>query len=331
MGCNAWNHSKNCDCGWGGDTGYGWQNHGSSARAPSAPPPRPVIRLSTTIPNARCPVCGDVVFFYASPFGGRVFFDELGPPWPKHPCTDNPRKSVSLRSPLELKRQPTRDWQWNRDGWIRLTALEIRLDDGCAYLTAQGGEPPIQYQFGWEGEPHFTADDPVYCRRSPTATGEFELSYLPINTNKKFNGPETILVVPRASSASQIQKWREAREGDADAQNGIGMSLSYNRATDSSRSLDTVPEDVDWAAAEYWFRLSAKQGFWAGHHNLGVMHLRGDGVTKDDDLAFRHLSVAAESGEAPSLYRLADMFEHGIGTDPNSEEAARLRSMADMA
>ena len=41
-------------------------------------------------PNARCPVCGESVYFYQSPNGGRVFFDELGPPWPKHPCTDNP-------------------------------------------------------------------------------------------------------------------------------------------------------------------------------------------------------------------------------------------------
>lgn len=41
-------------------------------------------------PNARCPGCGCAVYFYQSPYGGRVFFDELGPPWPKHPCTDNP-------------------------------------------------------------------------------------------------------------------------------------------------------------------------------------------------------------------------------------------------
>src|SRR6185436_1907844 len=40
-------------------------------------------------PNARCPVCGADVYFYQSPYGGRVFFDELGPPWPKHPCTDS--------------------------------------------------------------------------------------------------------------------------------------------------------------------------------------------------------------------------------------------------
>lgn len=45
---------------------------------------------SYTNPNALCPVCGDLVFFYRSPFGGRVFFDDLGWPWPKHPCTDNP-------------------------------------------------------------------------------------------------------------------------------------------------------------------------------------------------------------------------------------------------
>jgi hypothetical protein len=40
-------------------------------------------------PNATCPVCGASVFFYQNEFGSRVFFDELGPPWPKHPCTDN--------------------------------------------------------------------------------------------------------------------------------------------------------------------------------------------------------------------------------------------------
>lgn len=40
-------------------------------------------------PNANCPVCGEPVFFYQNEYGSRVFFDEVGPPWPKHPCTDN--------------------------------------------------------------------------------------------------------------------------------------------------------------------------------------------------------------------------------------------------
>jgi hypothetical protein len=46
-------------------------------------------------PNARCPVCGAAVFFYANEFGSRVYFDDLGPPWPKHPCTDNPRRKIA--------------------------------------------------------------------------------------------------------------------------------------------------------------------------------------------------------------------------------------------
>jgi hypothetical protein len=38
-------------------------------------------------PNATCPVCGASVFFFQNEHGSRVYFDELGPPWPKHPCT----------------------------------------------------------------------------------------------------------------------------------------------------------------------------------------------------------------------------------------------------
>ncbi|EAS44222.1 hypothetical protein C9J48_13815 [Photobacterium profundum] len=40
-----------------------------------------------TIPNATCPKCGASVYYYEHPNGARVFFDSLGPPWPKHPCT----------------------------------------------------------------------------------------------------------------------------------------------------------------------------------------------------------------------------------------------------
>jgi len=46
-------------------------------------------------PNADCPVCGRPVFFYQNQFGSRVFFDELGPPWPKHPCTVQPPEQKS--------------------------------------------------------------------------------------------------------------------------------------------------------------------------------------------------------------------------------------------
>lgn len=43
---------------------------------------------SSLVPNARCPVCNAVVFYFCNSYGSSVFFDQIGKPWPKHPCTD---------------------------------------------------------------------------------------------------------------------------------------------------------------------------------------------------------------------------------------------------
>lgn len=56
-------------------------------------------------PNANCPVCDAPVFYYQNEFGSRVFFDELGPPWPKHPCTDQgpvPRTTGPRPTPRDV-------------------------------------------------------------------------------------------------------------------------------------------------------------------------------------------------------------------------------------
>lgn len=102
--CNAWNHPPACACGWGGE-GHLGRSPGRSERSASA-----VTRVNPQAlalsgrpfgtsdgPNAFCPVCGAAVYFYQSPAGGRVFFDDLGHPWPKHACTDQPHVAVKLR------------------------------------------------------------------------------------------------------------------------------------------------------------------------------------------------------------------------------------------
>jgi len=103
MPCNGNNHSPTCECGWGG-VWYGNAPYGGDARYfrcndeqdSSLPRAVSIDKLvgvasprNLTIPNAKCPVCGCRVFFYQNEYGSRVFFDDLGPPWPKHPCTDN--------------------------------------------------------------------------------------------------------------------------------------------------------------------------------------------------------------------------------------------------
>lgn len=73
--------------------------------------PRPTKPFSTiqsyVNPNAHCPVCGDRVFFYQSSYGGRVFFDNLGWPWPKHECTDSERAQTKAVKLIALGYQST--------------------------------------------------------------------------------------------------------------------------------------------------------------------------------------------------------------------------------
>lgn len=103
--CNAHNHSKYCKCGWGkGQNISRGKRYITNNSLISNPLPinyaeevlkiYPLKEFSTTIPNALCPVCGALVFFYQNECGSRVFFDSLGIPWPKHPCTDNPQYTI---------------------------------------------------------------------------------------------------------------------------------------------------------------------------------------------------------------------------------------------
>lgn len=80
-------------------------------------------------PNASCPVCGDRVFFYQSPYGGRVFFDALGPPWPKHPCTDN---SGYKPQPLSAASPISADfvYQWQSQGWKPFICTKLETNEG---------------------------------------------------------------------------------------------------------------------------------------------------------------------------------------------------------
>jgi hypothetical protein len=43
------------------------------------------LGVSITHPTV-CPLCGAIIFFHTNGNGDCVFFDDLGPPWPKHAC-----------------------------------------------------------------------------------------------------------------------------------------------------------------------------------------------------------------------------------------------------
>lgn len=117
--CNAHNHPPNCNCGWGEGSNSSFAGHMTSNQFTSHCLSVYSQAESFTTPNANCPVCGESVFYHKSQNGGSVYFDELGPPWPKHPCTNNGStyNSFSLFPSTMYKKK---NYQWKRAGFTPL-------------------------------------------------------------------------------------------------------------------------------------------------------------------------------------------------------------------
>ena len=89
--CNAKNHHWNCTCGFGGKKGA------TATKRPSVITPDlfevPKVPRRYTKPNDRCSFCDASVFFRRLANRGKVYFDDPGFPWTKHPCLDQTSKS----------------------------------------------------------------------------------------------------------------------------------------------------------------------------------------------------------------------------------------------
>lgn len=166
---------------------------------------------SFTVPNARCPVCGALVFFYQNSAGSRVFFDDIGPPWPKHPCTDLPdfRGSVShpaaataaprstatasqndhddlfsiLVRPEELTADDASDISaLTQDGWDRCVVKKktIRHTDDFSRIyyvvhsALDPSEKSVRFSTMWR-MPHPVARDTVYLKDNLLSYFDFEI------------------------------------------------------------------------------------------------------------------------------------------------------------
>lgn len=170
MGCNAHNHRPGCDCGWGGVFyGLGLRdgaNYWSKAE-------------SYTNPNARCPRCSALVYFYRSPDGGGVYFDDLGPPWPKHPCMDSSGRSLKVERPRTQRATP----MWAAAGWHPLLCESMdvyKQDVKIIILTTGSGEDQRQL---FAKRPNATIDarSPILWRRKGESKGHYELSTLDLS------------------------------------------------------------------------------------------------------------------------------------------------------
>lgn len=65
-------------------------------------------------PNAVCGQCGASVYYYEHPNGARVLFDQLGPPWPKHPCYE---ASQAINRNVITQAATGAGPRWVQEGW----------------------------------------------------------------------------------------------------------------------------------------------------------------------------------------------------------------------
>ena len=149
----GYNHYSDCSCGWCVKTCQ-----------PQAPTRRVFVRTrfesfeSFTIPNASCPRCGAHVFFYQSPYGGRVYFDELGPPWPKHPCTDQSDRSAPAANsaPSHNLIRSEQSPNWRASGWQPLAILRVYPEDEWWVLRGEILESGVPIRLLLEDRPSMT-------------------------------------------------------------------------------------------------------------------------------------------------------------------------------
>ena len=177
MACNGNNHSPNCQCGWGG-VFYGlgltaerslWQR-----------------KESYTNPNARCPRCKVSVYFFQSQYGGKVFFDAMGPPWPKHPCTDSLNRSINNYEIQGLsKTLPPKDIYRPKPlvtldpGWFHTFCSNIQTLDSDRNVTVffLGDKGEEKKLFSRIRRDQVDVDWPILLRRS-TDRKHYEISTL---------------------------------------------------------------------------------------------------------------------------------------------------------
>lgn len=85
----------------------------------------------------------------------------------------------------------------------------------------------------------------------------------------------------------------------------------------------TAYESKNYALALQEFRPLAEQGDSMAQFNLGLMYVRGEGVTQDLNEAIAWFRKSADQGNVMAQVNLGNMYANGEGTPANYSEAVK--------
>ena len=304
--CNAWNHSAGCTCGWGGNghagrSAGGWPPRGSRSVPPrrvahsvpartglvnwasrSTPVGRTRLFESYTNPNAWCPACGAKVFYYQSPNGGRVFFDELGPPWPKHPCTDRPNVTV-IRAPSRAADRAARSGDlrepsWRAEGWNPVELLSAGMQDGAHFVEWSELDSDSARVRAYATEPVSIVGPTVASVMSWDSSGRTVISFIELDSE----APSRTLELLRAAPTE-----------------GQFIHGQLNRLVTEAQGLDVRVPDMD-AVTRRLAAIDQQMTRWESH------------LTPDEVAPYRERYRQAQAGLATALTDAVEVKERLI-------------------
>lgn len=157
----GYNHYSDCPCPWCLHLKGGWSKEDLATPINF----QRAGRGSYTVPNARCPECSAPVFFYRSPHGGSVYFDELGIPWPKHPCMDSGRPPLRNKITPFLG-SPSKEPDCQKDGWFPIAFEVVGLpnSEGIQILWVKNILTGISHRWQTRNMPITVKDEPAFAK-----------------------------------------------------------------------------------------------------------------------------------------------------------------------
>lgn len=261
------NHYADCTCGW---CRGGWNDQATVRTVDQSyvPPPwpkRPTLETYTN-PNAFCPVCGASVFFYASSFGGRVFFDELGPPWPKHPCTDMTPSSRSESLHRRTVVNAARSFAWQRSGWVPILIEKVDRFSNWSWVTGRRLDTKASFVRAVPWREQLIPGTPAQIiPLDRYGVGRISWIFSMRNEVKHFED----LLLHRTFLAVARERLVAALDGDPEQALRVSRAAALAWGKVNEQGKQTFPPYVSWPIARAWLQRAAEAGSVAARDQLG--------------------------------------------------------------